>query len=239
MKIVYRTDVGKYRDTNEDALCVLTNKFGHTMAVVADGMGGHNAGEVASKIAIDTISKLFKEANYRSIKPFIKDAIAKVNNAIYTAAILNEEYTKMGTTLSIVIMGEERVYTGHVGDSRIYYFNKRTKKGYRFTKDHTVVEALYEQGEITKEEKEMHPYKNVLLQSLGTAKKVTADIRDVKLPEGGFILICSDGLSDVLTDKNLYDYITKEEDLNQKCDFILKEALKNGKDNITFIVIER
>lgn len=239
MKIVYRTDVGKYRDINEDSLCILTNKLGHTMAIVADGMGGHNAGEVASKIAVDTAKSIFERANYKEIKPFIEKLIKEVNGAIYNAAILNEEYTKMGTTFSMVLLIDNKLYMGHVGDSRIYYFNKEIKKGYLLSKDHTVVEALYEQGEITKEEKEMHPYKNVLLQSLGTAKKVTADLRGMVLPEGGYILLCSDGLTDVISDKKLYDTITEEKDLNEKCDYLMEEALKTGKDNITFIVIKR
>ncbi|MFV0287909.1 MAG: Stp1/IreP family PP2C-type Ser/Thr phosphatase [Mycoplasmatales bacterium] len=241
MKVLSRTHVGNIREINEDSFLIQENEKGHTLYVIADGMGGHNAGEVASSIAVQVLNEEFLKANYNSPKEFLKEAILKANTVIYSNSLTNEAYSKMGTTLSAMVIIGNIVFIGHVGDSRIYYFNKIISDKYRqLTKDHTMVQMLYEQGHIKQEELATHPYRNILAQSLGTSKKLKADILEMKVPNSGYFLMCSDGLTDELTDEELKDFIMTVNDLGTKADKIINAALNNkGKDNITFIIIER
>ncbi len=240
MKISYKTDVGNVREVNEDSLIVEQNSLSHTLCAVADGMGGHNAGEVASALAIDVVKKEFEKAQYTNINEFLKQVISKANTLIYTTSLIDESYSKMGTTLSIVILTNKTIHIGHIGDSRVYYFNSQIGKSVQLTKDHTMVQMLYEQGHLKKEELDTHPYKNVLAQSLGTSKVIKADIQEVKLPNKGYVLLCSDGLTDDLPDKDIYQIVTDSDKVEQKTQVLVNQSLKKeGKDNITVILIER
>ncbi len=240
MQVTSRTHVGNVRKINEDSLFFGKNSLGHVIICVADGLGGHNAGEVASKIAIDTVKEEFNKADYEDVKVFLANVINLSNEKIYTQSLTDEKYSKMGTTLSIGVIIGSYIYIGHVGDSRIYFYNYDFTKHYQLTTDHTVVQMLYEQGHLRKEELITHPYKNILAQSVGTASKISADIVEVKLPKSGYLFICSDGVTDELTDEEIISYLDSSEDLDQKADNILNSILnKTAKDNISFILVER
>lgn len=240
MEIIAKTDVGNLRKVNEDSLTVIKNRANKVLLLIADGMGGHNAGEVASTIAKeifeDEFLKTTEETNYTE---FIKTTVLKVNNEIYSQSLINSEYSKMGTTLSLAIDTGKMIYIGHVGDSRIYYANNNKLR--QLTKDHTMVQSLYDSGQISKKEMDTHPHRNILLQSLGIDKKVTVDILEVKIPQSGTLLLCSDGLSEEVSDIKIKNILlNKNNNIEQKADTLIAEALQNkGKDNVSIILMGR
>ena len=146
----------------------------------------------------------------------------------------------MGTTLSVLISIDDNVFIGHIGDSRIYYFHDKKQKIYPLTKDHTVVQMLFEQGHLKKEELANHPYRNILAQSLGTSQKVSADIIEYKLPFSGFLLLCSDGLTDEISEEEIKVVMFEQTNINQKANKLLETVLsRTAKDNVSFILIRR
>lgn len=239
MNIEQRTHVGNVREINEDSYLVANNQLGHKLLLVADGMGGHNAGEIASSIATQIISDDFEaiktEIDYNK---FVSEVVSKANREIYAESLINPEYERMGTTLSFLIDTNKEIFIGHVGDSRIYYIKEDKIK--QITKDHTIVQMLFETGQISKDEMETNPYRNVLLQSLGTNKSVAVDVTEIKIPSKGYILLCSDGLTEEVTDNQIHSILNLNLTLSQKADLLIKSALENdGKDNITLIIMER
>lgn len=239
MKIEQRTDVGNVRKINEDLSRNSINSLGDRLLLVADGMGGHKAGEVASFFAATIVEREFlKLKEQPDYKEFIAKTVSKANREIYSEALINSQYEKMGTTLSFLIDTGEKCYIGHVGDSRIYYI--KDDKIRQITKDHTMVQMLFEEGKITEAEIATHPYRNVLLQSLGTNKTVSVDVSELIIPNYGYILICSDGLIDELSDIQLLEILKTDLPCSKKADYLMHSALSNeGKDNITFILMER
>lgn len=234
----FKSDVGCVRKQNEDSIRIEKNRLGHILLMVADGMGGHNAGEVASDISCteigDRFSKLVGEPNY---KEFIEEALLAANTEIYRKSLLNTEYAKMGTTTSILIFDGKRVYIGHIGDSRIYYISP--SKIQQITKDHTLVEAMIDAGNLTKEQAHSSRYKNVLLQALGTSKKLTIDIKEIRVPKKFQFLICSDGLTGEVTDDEIKEIANKETDIQTRVDSLVELAnKKDGSDNVSIIMFE-
>ncbi len=233
-----KSDVGCVRKQNEDSIRVEKNNLGHILLMVADGMGGHNAGEVASDISCGEIgnrfSKLVGEPNY---KKFIEEALLAANTEIYRKSLLNTEYAKMGTTTSLLIFDGKRVYIGHIGDSRIYYIS--ANKIQQITKDHTLVEAMISSGNLSKEQARSSRYKNVLLQALGTSKKLTIDIKEIRVPKKFQFLICSDGLTGEVTDEEIKEIANKETDIQTRVDNLVALANnKDGSDNVSIIMFE-
>lgn len=238
LRIDSLTDIGLVRSQNEDSFAIRTNKLGHHMILVADGMGGHNAGNIASQMAAKIIADNF-EVISRNIdyKVFIEKVSKLANHEIYKAAMLNPEYAKMGTTLSFAIFDFEKMYTGHVGDSRIYFINSKRIK--QITRDHTVIQEMMDNGSMTEQEASASPLKNVLLQALGTSKKLSIEIKEIKLPPRFKILICSDGLSSFVNDSELQEIITKNISIEQRLEELIELAkIKDGSDNITAILME-
>ncbi len=238
INVIAKSDVGKTRKQNEDNVLVLKNKLNHTIIVVADGMGGHNAGEIASEISCEVIKnefmKLTEPVDY---KKFIKQTLLKANKEIYRKSILYTEYAKMGTTTSLLIYDGKRAYIGHIGDSRIYYTNSQNIT--QITKDHTLVEAMIKAGTLTREQASESRYKNVLLQALGTSKKLTIDIKELKIPKQFKFLICSDGLTGEVTDQEIFEIMNEENDLESRVENLITLANeKDGSDNVSAIIME-
>ncbi len=238
INVIAKSDVGKTRKQNEDNVLVLKNKLNHTIIVVADGMGGHNAGEIASEISCEVIKnefmKLTEPVDYKN---FIRQTLLKANKEIYRKSILYTEYAKMGTTTSLLIYDGKRAYIGHIGDSRIYYTNSQNIT--QITKDHTLVEAMIEAGSLTREQASESRYKNVLLQALGTSKKLTIDIKELKIPKQFKFLICSDGLTGEVTDQEIFEIMNEENDLESRVENLIKLANeKDGSDNVSAIIME-
>ena len=235
MKVVSATNVGNYRKNNEDFYLVNESK---KLYILADGMGGHLAGERASKMATDIIASDFeKSKEIESIEDAIEilsSSIRDANREIFKSSEENEDYRGMGTTVSAgVILGDVLVYS-NVGDSRIYKINRDMEQ---ITIDDSFVNYLIEIGEITEEEAKVHPKKNVLTKAMGTTADLDVSVNTLKMEKGDIFLFCSDGLTNMVSDEEIFKVI-KENSPEDARDKLIALALENGgMDNITFILV--
>lgn len=238
MKISSATSVGLIRPLNEDALLVSElDKNGTVLAIVADGMGGHNAGEVASGKAVGIVKEIVTGKRKKKAKNLLLDGIENANREIYEMSIHQNNLSGMGTTMTACIAEEGHVTAAQVGDSRLYLIRENTIT--QITKDHSLVEMLVENGRITKEEAKSHPQKNVITRAVGTEKDVLADIYEFSVDEKDIILLCSDGLVNMVDDEEILQTINARKDLSSAADKLVEIAEKNGgTDNITVILIE-
>jgi protein phosphatase len=224
-----KSDCGKVREINEDNYLQI-EKSGFKLFVVADGMGGHNAGEVASSIAIDLLKDY--EFNLDNISRSIKAGIRFINEEILNRARENVEYKGMGTTLTMAILFDKRLYIGHVGDSRAYLL--RDREFVQLTEDHSLVNKLLKANEITSQEAREHPQSNILLQALGTEENIDIDVVEVEVREDDIFLLCTDGLTSMLKDDIIKKVLLEEGSLVKKADKLISLANKlGGYDNIT------
>ena len=204
MKSFYLTDKGILRDHNEDSLIIVENQEGNHLLAVADGMGGHNAGEVASSIAINYLGKRFQESFFKMTKTdainWIKNSVNEINSLVINYAKEHPECNGMGSTIVLAIVSNDYILFGNVGDSS--GFVMKEKKLHKVTYDHTLVNLLVSAGELTKEEARNHPRKNILMNALGITDPIKIDIFDCILDIDG-ILLCSDGLTTMLSDEQI------------------------------------
>ena len=241
MKSFYLTDSGKVRDHNEDSVTIVKNKNGEVLMAVADGMGGHKAGEVASSIAITHLGKRFADissvGNKEDAINWLKDSINEVNALIFKYTNEHEESVGMGTTLVTALITPDFILIGNIGDSSGFVI--KNSKLIKITQDHTLVNLLVKSGELTEEEAKHHPKKNVLMKALGANEIVELDIFDVDKSLDG-ILLCSDGLTNMLTveqiEKVLIDNELEIEDKVIK--LIRKSNARGGLDNISIAYLE-
>ncbi|MDY3902810.1 Stp1/IreP family PP2C-type Ser/Thr phosphatase [Peptoniphilus sp.] len=235
MIVVSATNVGNYRKNNEDSYFVNESK---NLYILADGMGGHLAGEKASKMATEIIASDFENAKeVNSLEDAIEilsSSIRDANREIFNSSEENEDYRGMGTTVSAgIILGDVLIYS-NVGDSRVYKINKDIEQ---ITRDDSFVNYLKEIGEITEEEAKNHPKKNVLTKAVGTTADIDVSVNTLKIEEGDIFLFCSDGLTNMIPDEEIFKII-KENTPEVAKDKLLDLALKNGgMDNITFILV--
>ncbi|MEP6845584.1 MAG: protein phosphatase 2C domain-containing protein [Panacibacter sp.] len=203
-KIYSVTETGPVRETNEDAICFAypRDNYGEAFAMVADGMGGHNAGEVASKIACDIVVKLLDEkANGISEKLFLANALDQANKAISLASRENKEYHGMGTTAVLLFIKDAKASYAHVGDSRLYLHSNNSLQ--QLTTDHTLVNQLVQDGEITLSESYHHSMKNIITQALGNTGNIQPGAGSIEVNAGDKFLLCSDGVNDVISNEEL------------------------------------
>ncbi|RCW51417.1 MULTISPECIES: Stp1/IreP family PP2C-type Ser/Thr phosphatase [unclassified Halanaerobium] len=228
------THKGKVRKSNEDNYFVDKES---SFFLVADGMGGHAAGEVASKIAVEKSSDFNLPKKNNNILVNLKKLINNVNEQIIEESQRNSEYLGMGTTYSAALIREGRLYYAHVGDSRIYIFRKGKLK--QVNKEHSLVADLIRNGKLEKKEAFNHPQKHILTQALGLEKELEIDAGKEDISTGDIILLCTDGLSDLIREEEIEDLINVfNRDLDLLAENLLNTALKNGgSDNITFILI--
>lgn len=237
MQVISRTHVGLVRENNEDALLVREP----SLFAVADGMGGYAAGEIASRSTIKAFEAATHSLRYeqeeQNIRKVMLEAFDKANTHVYKMAVSNESYSGMGTTMTALYLpGDGHGYCCHVGDSRLYLF--RNDKLEQLTHDHTLVADLKEQGKITDEEAFVHPQRNILLQALGVEETVNADFFSFRLQEGDRLLLCSDGLSDMLRAAEISRIIGCAGP-EQAADKLLEQSLDNGgRDNVSLILID-
>lgn len=229
------TDKGIVRENNEDSYYIDQDKKKYF--ILADGMGGHKAGEIASQTAVKTISQVLdnrKVNDKEEIVLVIKESVYEANEKILEMSSEKNEYRGMGTTLSLMYIDEDNLYYTNVGDSRIYEINDSIK---RITKDDSFVNYLIEIGEINEEEAKNHPKKNVLTKALGTSEKLSVDVESIDFNPDSIYLLCSDGLTNMVSEDEILEII-KSNDLETSAKKLLDLALKNGGiDNITFILI--
>ncbi|RBP41109.1 Stp1/IreP family PP2C-type Ser/Thr phosphatase [Garciella nitratireducens] len=244
MKIGYKTHIGMVRKRNEDSLLVLDKYYPKfSIFAVADGMGGHNAGEVASSMAIEGIKDYF--LNNCIIEEFtfsdkeMNAVIKKINKDILEKSQIHSAFNGMGTTLTLVVNIKQEIHISHIGDSRVYKINDKGIK--QLTEDHSLVAGLVKKGEITKEEAKIHPQKNVITRALGTDKAIYADMYHFKLYPEDIILLCTDGLTNSISENEIYRIINenKESDFQQIAEKLVTVANNNGgNDNISIIIFQ-
>lgn len=226
-----RTDVGKVRRQNEDAAW-LDEKLG--VFAVADGMGGHLAGEVASGMAIDAVKRMAAEHDVASIS-VMREAVEAAHEAILAHAKENPACAGMGTTLSLMWRGGHYMYIAHVGDSRIYRFGAGGLE--QITQDHSLVEELVRARILTREEARRHPRRNIITRALGTQGDNAPDLLAAERRRGDVWLLCSDGLTGMVSDEEIARTLGETKDLDAAADSLLARALEaGGRDNVTLIL---
>ena len=238
--IISVTDTGLVREQNEDFCSVVETPNG-LLCIVCDGMGGHTGGAEASHIAVHCMIQHFSKAIYSDIRLALRDALDFANMQIIGAASESSELKCMGTTACILLVQDDCAWIAHVGDSRIYLYVAKEKRLHRLTKDHSYVQGLIDQGIIYEEEAEHHPQKNRILKALGIKEDLQAEIiaHPVLPAKGDIFLICSDGLSGMVSDKRIEAILSKKNNLQEKETVLMAEAKSaGGLDNITFQLVK-
>ena len=240
MEYFYLTDPGKVRERNEDSVLIIKNDFDEYLLVVADGMGGHTGGEIASNIVVNKIGKRFEEMGRIGSKEdtinWIKEIVGEANASIYKFTSENPESAGMGTTLVLALYTKDFLLFGNIGDSSGYVLKKG--KLHKITTDHTLVNLLVSSGELTLEEAKNHPRKNVLMRALGADTKVEMDIFDVEDDIEG-IFLCSDGLTNMLQDEIIEKVLDEKKSIEEKMQkLIVKSNNRGGTDNITVAFLD-
>lgn len=232
MNVGAETSIGKVRQTNEDAFWAEKG-----LLIVCDGMGGHRAGEVASAMAVESIRNF--PFQFHDPPAEVRQAILQAHATIVQASLHNPELQGMGTTVTMALCVEAEegadVTVGHVGDSRAYYY--ANGELCRITNDHSVVGELTRQGTLSPEEAVLHPQRHVLSQALGIGE-VEVEVHRIFLPSGARILICTDGLTDVLSDEQIKEHIARSEPQETARALVALANAQGGRDNITVIVAQ-
>ena len=235
MEFYYITDPGRVRERNEDSVIICTNAREEILMIVADGMGGHKDGEVASNIALSLISDRFKNissvGNIDDAINWIQSTVNEANAEIFKYVAAHPESQGMGTTVVLSVLTPEFLLIGNIGDSSGYIF--KNKKMQKVTVDHTLVNLLVKSGELTEEEAKNHPKKNVLMKALGSSTNVEMDIFNVELNFDG-IFLCSDGLTNMLDDNQISKVLSENISIKEKLEkLVFKANNRGGNDNIS------
>ena len=230
------TDRGRVRELNEDS-CACFSAGDTLVAVVADGMGGHNAGEVASAAAVDKISEYLKEnLETEPVRDCLLHAVEAANGFVYKKARSDRRYTAMGTTAVLCCVRDGCAYIANVGDSRAYLVGEDIVQ---VTEDHSVVEELLRRGEITKNEALTHPHRNMITRALGTEPRVLPVLFRGELSPGDILLLCSDGLSGLLEDVEIQAVLSGGGSLQERLEQLVEAANeRGGYDNITAVAVQ-
>ena len=239
MRIYSATDVGQKRKMNQDYVFASADPVGNlpNLFVVADGMGGHNAGDYASSHAVGiVVEEIREDADFNPVK-VIRHAIESANTEIITQAQKDEKLRGMGTTMVAATIVGHYAYVANVGDSRLYVAGEQIQQ---ITKDHSLVQEMVRMGELNAEEARNHPDKNIITRALGAERTVDVDFFDLKLEPGNVVLMCSDGLSNMVEDDRIGEIISDtDRDLQERGQALISEANRNGgKDNIAIVLIE-
>ncbi len=240
MKIFAKSDIGKSREMNQDSYFISTTNDDVKLFILADGMGGYEGGEVASKLAIEC-SKSYILNNFNQIPKekdeimnLIRNAIEYANLRVYEESQEHERLSEMGTTIDVSLIYNGKVYVGHVGDSRVYRIRNDIIR--KITTDHSYVEKLIKEGSITKEEAYHHPKRNMLMKALGCNSLVEPDLFCKGFLKDDILLMCSDGLTNMIKEDEIFNIIVNN--LNNPADKLIEQANDNGGyDNVTAIVL--
>ena len=241
MKEIFMTDQGKIRQHNEDNGGIFVNKAGQRLAIVADGMGGHRAGDVASEMALVSLMELWESTTEIDTpdraEEWLREHITSVNQLLFDHAKTHFECDGMGTTIVAGIITNRFATVANIGDSRCYIANELGFK--QITQDHSLVNELVRTGQISKEDAEHHPRKNVLLRALGTEPSVEMDIKTITFEEGDLLLLCSDGLSNKVNESEMTTILSNTNQLEQKASELIQLANHyGGEDNITLVIVK-
>lgn len=238
MKFAIKSDVGQRRKVNEDAAGYFESKNHIPVMMVCDGIGGHNAGEIASAMALMSIGQAWEKTEFNDIEEVYQWLIQKIteaNEAIFNRSAQYEDLYGMGTTLVAAIVIGNQLMIANVGDSRAYVLRNFQLK--QLTEDQSLVNALLKSGEITPKEAENHPNKNIVTQSLGVTSSVEIDFVRMTVKDEDTLLLCSDGLSDMLSLEEIRNVMNHYSDVNQQVEKAIEEANEaGGRDNITVAI---
>jgi serine/threonine protein phosphatase PrpC len=235
------TDIGMCRKINEDNYYA-SPESPFPYAIIADGMGGHKAGEIASMMVIDVVknhleNKINENQNYVELGETIRRAFIKANSIIYKYSAEHYKIMGMGTTATLAMIYGDRIITAHVGDSRAYMIDKDGIK--QITKDHSYVQELVSMGKITPEEAKHHPKKNFITRAMGAEETIKVDI-SINQYNGEKILLCTDGLTNFVTDEEIRNAMLQPGSLQKKAENLVQTAnSRGGSDNITIVVLEK
>ena len=239
MKTFSMTDTGRRRDINQDYMFTSETAVGKlpNLFIVADGMGGHKAGEYASKTAVETIVEFIEASDSGLLVASMKKAIGEANKKVLKEAIIDTEKEGMGTTIVVATIKGDKLIVANVGDSRLYIVNENNIT--QLTTDHSLVEEMVRSGKIARSEARNHPDKNKITRAVGVFPKVEVDFFEAKIERGDTILLCTDGLTNMVEDEEIKRIVLGQRDLVEKTATLFEAANKNGgTDNITVLLIE-
>ncbi|MCT4544231.1 MAG: Stp1/IreP family PP2C-type Ser/Thr phosphatase [Vallitalea sp.] len=237
MKAIGKTHIGKIRDINQDSFYISNDKIGSlpNLYIIADGMGGHKAGEYASMCAVEEFVKYIEANNDSYISNAFINGINYINKFIYNKSVTDEAYSGMGTTFIVCSIENDKLYVANVGDSRLYLINDTIKQ---ITIDHSLVEEMISTGKLTRLEGKNHPNKNIITRAVGVDESIECDIFTLNITEKEYILMCSDGLTNMLEDETILNVVGSNKKQEDKLDELITLALNNGgTDNIATVLI--
>lgn len=233
------TDIGKRRKLNQDYVYTSEQPVGPVpnLFIVADGMGGHNAGDFASRLAVNTIVEEIAASQEKKLENMFEDAIELANQKVYEVASNRPELEGMGTTVVAATFSDGILFVANVGDSRLYVVGRHGMK--QITKDHSWVEEMVRRGGLGKEEARNHPDRNIITRAVGAEEKVKPDFFRVELKEDDMVLMCTDGLTNMLEDEEIRMTLDGARDIVEQAETLVSRANENGgRDNISVILIE-
>lgn len=240
MEVYFQSDIGKRRKSNQDYTATFTNQKNQLLALLADGMGGHQAGDIASRQAVEEIGIAWEattiDDSEKAVQWFLQH-IQQANQRIFEKGQSQPTLSGMGTTLEVVTLLDNHLALAHVGDSRIYLF--REQRLIALTEDHSLVNALLKSGEITQEMAENHPRKNIITRSLGMPGSLEVDVAIHKIQDHDQLLLCSDGLTNMVSEPKIAQILLEAASLQDASQRLIEEAnAKGGLDNITVLLID-
>ncbi|MDD6182236.1 MAG: Stp1/IreP family PP2C-type Ser/Thr phosphatase [Lachnospiraceae bacterium] len=238
MKTFSISDIGKNREMNQDYVYTSENAVGNlpNLFIVADGMGGHKAGEFASKFTVETIVESVRTNEQKEPVRIIEEAIQTANRELIQKARQDETMAGMGTTVVVVTVIGDKAFVANVGDSRMYVIGKEITQ---VTRDHSLVEEMVRMGELAKDAAKDHPDKNIITRAVGAAQDVDVDFFEVELYPQDYILMCSDGLTNMVEDEDIRRIVQSQRDVAERVEKLVETANDHGgQDNITVVVIE-
>ncbi len=236
MKAYGKTDVGKKRSMNQDCIFFTDEPIGPlpNLYIVADGMGGHKAGDVASRTAIEYVTEYISDSTVSNPVSLLKRAIIYANDKVLRLSRENEDYSGMGTTFVAAVVDDNTMYVVNIGDSRLYLINNDIKQ---VTLDHSLVEELIRTGQLDRNKGRNHPEKNIITRAMGIGSEVVPDFFEIELELGDKFLLCSDGLSNMIEDDEIKDIVRENEELSAAVDKLVERAnYYGGKDNISVVL---
>ncbi|MBP1757303.1 MAG: protein phosphatase [Firmicutes bacterium] len=243
LKFAAASHVGLVRENNEDSYAIVYPGVGYPLALIlADGMGGHSKGEVASRIAVEFIASFLREdlvtpRSLADIGKRLPELIKKANIKVYLASLDHEENRGMGTTLTTLVIKNDRLTFAHIGDCRAYLLHNNILK--QLTIDHTLVQEMVDAGSLTAEETQNHPRRNVLTRALGFPEFISPDVAQVPVAAGDTIILCSDGLHGFVPDQAIARFAQAAESPEQLVDQLIQAALSaGGEDNVTILAVQ-
>ncbi|MCD7745044.1 MAG: Stp1/IreP family PP2C-type Ser/Thr phosphatase [Lachnospiraceae bacterium] len=238
MRIYSVTDIGRRRSSNQDFIYASEQPVGNlpNLMIVADGMGGHNAGDLASRYTVESMIEYLGQAQEERPIPLLSESIHYANDRVIEKAATDQSLEGMGTTVVAAVIRDGYLYVANVGDSRLYLIDETISQ---ITKDHSLVEEMIRMGELKRKDARTHPDKNVITRAIGVKSPVRIDFFDVKLEEGDRILLCSDGLTNMVEDSGIWKIVRNSDSPKEAAQHLVNEANKNGgKDNISVVLAE-